>query len=90
MIYLLLGVASAAWVATAFFVIHLLVEGDGFWSFLPVTIFFVVTVAGILCLDDHQEVYAPCVKYEQRMIYNAATKTMMPARVCVERGEWVE
>ena len=90
MIYLLLGVAFVAWVATAFFVIHLSVEGDGFWSFLPVTIFFVVTVAGILYLADQQDNEAPCVQYEQRMMYNAATKMMMPARVCVERGEWVE
>jgi hypothetical protein len=31
----------------------------------------------------------PCVTYESRLTYNAATKTMMPMRVCVERGEWV-
>ena len=32
----------------------------------------------------------PCVQYETQMHYNAATKTTMPARVCVLRGEWVE
>jgi hypothetical protein len=31
----------------------------------------------------------PCVEYESRLTYNAATKTMMPMRVCVLRGEWV-
>ena len=30
----------------------------------------------------------PCALYESRPIYNSATKTMMPMRVCVERGEW--
>jgi hypothetical protein len=30
----------------------------------------------------------PCVTYESRLTYNAAIKTMMPMRVCVERGEW--
>ena len=30
----------------------------------------------------------PCVAYESRLTYNAATKTMMPMRVCVERGKW--
>ncbi len=30
----------------------------------------------------------PCVAYESRLTYNAATKTMMPMRVCVERGQW--
>lgn len=32
----------------------------------------------------------PCHQYETQMTYNAATKTMMPYRVCVLRGEWVE
>ena len=31
-----------------------------------------------------------CHQYETRLMYNAATKTMMPSRVCVLRGEWVE
>lgn len=29
----------------------------------------------------------PCVAYELRLTHNAATKTMMSMRVCVERGE---
>ena len=37
-----------------------------------------------------QEARNPCVEYEARMTYNAATKTMMPMRVCIERGEWVK
>lgn len=37
-----------------------------------------------------QEARNPCVEYESRMTYNAATKTMMPMRVCIERGEWVQ
>jgi hypothetical protein len=41
-----------------------------------------------LALD--QEANNPCVEYEARMTYNAATKTMMPLRVCIERGEWVK
>lgn len=32
----------------------------------------------------------PCVRSEVQMHYNPATKTMMPARVCIQRGEWVE
>lgn len=35
------------------------------------------------------EVKGPCHKYETQLMYNAATKTMMPSRVCVLRGEWV-
>ena len=32
----------------------------------------------------------PCHQYETRLMYNAATKTMMPSRACVLRGEWVD
>lgn len=32
----------------------------------------------------------PCHQYETRLMYNPATKTMMPSRACVLRGEWVE
>ena len=39
-------------------------------------------------IENEQE--NPCVQYEERMSYNAVTKTMMPMRVCIERGEWVE
>ena len=45
-----------------------------------------VLVGGLI---EHEQ-KNPCVQYEERMSYNAATKTMMPMRVCVERGEWVE
>jgi high-affinity Fe2+/Pb2+ permease len=54
-------------------------------------------IAGFLCLllcswglawVEEAELRNPCVQYESRMTYNAATKTMMPLRVCVERGEW--
>lgn len=36
------------------------------------------------------EAKGPCHKYETKMMYNAAIKTMMPSRVCVLRGEWVD
>jgi len=36
------------------------------------------------------EAKGPCHKYETQMMYNVATKTMMPSRVCVLRGEWVD
>lgn len=32
----------------------------------------------------------PCHQYKTQMMYNAATKTIMPSRVCVLRGEWVK
>lgn len=38
--------------------------------------------------ERHKE--RPCVEYEHRTQYNPATKTVMPMRVCVARGEWIE
>jgi len=56
--------------------------------------FSVFALAGILAwfissYADYEKQY-PCTLYETRMHYNAATKTPMPMRVCVERGEWVD
>lgn len=31
----------------------------------------------------------PCHEYKTELMYNVATKTYMPSRVCVLRGEWV-
>jgi hypothetical protein len=39
-------------------------------------------------IERYQEF--PCVKYDTNMQYNSATKTVMPMRHCVERGEWVQ
>lgn len=36
------------------------------------------------------EAKGPCHQYETQLIYNPATKTMMPSRVCVLRGEWID
>lgn len=49
----------------------------------------VVMLAFALNAAAKHEQEHPCVTYESRLTYNAATKTMMPMRVCVERGEWV-
>jgi hypothetical protein len=50
--------------------------------------FAVVMLAFALNAAAKHEQENPCVTYESRLTYNAATKTMMPMRVCVERGEW--
>jgi hypothetical protein len=51
---------------------------------------WVLGLAWGISLAAEQETNNPCVEYEARMTYNAATKTTMPLRVCIERGEWVE
>lgn len=38
---------------------------------------------------DQQAAVGPCLRYETGVQYNPATKTVMPYRSCVERGEWI-
>lgn len=49
----------------------------------------VLLVAALSYAAAHEDDKGPCLRYETSMYWNAATKTMMPARVCVERAEWV-
>lgn len=51
----------------------------------------VVVILGVMINASIKEgKRGPCHQWETRLMYNAATKTMMPSRVCVLRGEWVE
>lgn len=53
--------------------------------------FVVFLILGLIInADIKSETKGPCYEYKTQMMYNAATKTMMPSRVCVLRGEWVE
>lgn len=89
MIYLLYGAAIVLFITLAFFSIVELIDG-GFKSKVLAVIFWIVSLAVFFYLADESNNKGPCVKYETQMHYNAAVKTMMPARVCVQRGEWVE
>ena len=40
-------------------------------------------------LETYQAAVGPCLRYETGRQYNPATKTVMPYRSCVERGEWI-
>lgn len=57
-----------------------------------VGVFFIIFIIIGLVVNSvtKTEAKGPCHKYETRMIYNAATKTTMPSRVCVLRGEWID
>ena len=48
-----------------------------------------LSAAWVLSISVEYEKKFPCVAYEETLHYNAATKTMMPMRMCVQRGEWV-
>lgn len=51
----------------------------------------VVVVLGVVInASIKEEEKGPCHQHETRLMHNAATKTVMPSRACVLRGEWVE
>ena len=53
--------------------------------------FIIFIILGLVINSaSRSEAKGPCYKYETQLMYNAATKTMMPSRVCVLRGEWVD
>ena len=49
-----------------------------------------VILGVVLHISFKESEKGPCHKYETQMMYNTATKTVMPYRVCVLRGEWVK
>ena len=49
-----------------------------------------VILGVVLHISFKESEKGPCHKYETQMMYNPATKTVMPYRVCVLRGEWVK
>lgn len=89
MIYLALAAGFTLWIVCFYFALQMAFEVDGFWSKIPLLLFIFLTTAGVFYTADSDS-ERPCVRYEQRMIYNTALKMPMPVRVCVEYGEWVE
>lgn len=67
---------------------------DNDWNGWAVTAFATVWLTlgfGFLFgMMIEEEASGPCLAYETQMYYNAGTKTMIPARVCVNRAEWVQ
>ena len=52
--------------------------------------FIIFIVIGLVFnFATKSESRGPCHEYKTQMMYNAATKTMMPSRVCVLQGEWI-
>ena len=65
-------------------------DGVGRWAWFVITItFWSAILTGTIKLASQVTAKGPCVQYETQMHFNPATKTMMPAKVCVNRGEWV-
>ncbi len=71
-----------------FFAGNALKDGGLFYIIGAITM-IVLLIAGILYASAEEEKQGPCIKEETSWQYNAATKTSMPYKHCVERGTWV-
>jgi hypothetical protein len=60
------------------------------WRWAVVSVVILIGIfSSFMYLSDQEESQGPCVKYETQWSYNSATKTTIPYKVCVERGEWI-
>ena len=89
----MMGFVIATVVVTAFVVLMWLLVKTIEGSLLAgaAAICMVIVVLGVAInavMKDNEK--GPCHQYETELMYNPTTKTMMPSRVCVLRGEWVE
>lgn len=89
MMYLLLATIIVAWCALAMWLLIWVVDNPEPKHLIIGAAFVIATLTVIFNATGSSNSKGPCVSYETQMYYNAATKTMMPARVCVLRGEWI-
>ena len=56
--------------------------------FVGGALLFTALVFTIWGIDQVTENSPPCLQYKTQLMYNAATKTMLPAQFCVNQGVW--
>ena len=85
-------VYAAVIVSVLVFLVWLIAKTmDGSMQAMVGVILLTTVILGVvLSISFKESEKGPCHKYETQMMYNAATKTVMPYRVCVLRGEWVK
>ena len=84
--WLIPAAVIVVWLCAIFYILDKAVDKQSIS--LGVLCLFMVIAPMVFLISKEQE-KGPCVAYETQLHYNAATKTMMPAKVCVNRGEWV-
>lgn len=89
MTYLLVSSAIVGWFVLLFYLMWGAVNEKPLAKTVLV-LFLTVSIAWFIKSASDLEKARPCAEYETRMMWSAATKTMMPARVCVERAEWIQ
>lgn len=84
--------AIFAAVILGFFLTTRAAESESFFNYWTVGAFVYWVLAFSLVIGgiSHQEEKGPCLQYETTMQWNPAAKTMMPAKYCTLRAEWVK
>lgn len=88
--YILQAMLLCGWIALLFFFVGRAMDGDGLLYIAGAAVMTVLTVAVVIGAASEEEDKGPCLRYDTKWSYNASTKTTMPYRVCVERGEWIK
>lgn len=86
--FILIAAMVVGWFALMIWLIDKSFDGPQ-WL-LILSICCTLSLAGFIYLVSKEEDKGPCLRKETSMMYNAATKTMMPYTYCVERGEWIK
>ena len=92
MIYFLIALGVVAFFGVAGWAMWTMMNNswkDGIWR-VAAGVEFALLVLLIWLISYGTNNSPPCAKYETQMMYNAATKTMMPAQFCVQEGTWVK
>jgi hypothetical protein len=84
--YFLVGLGVTAALGALVWGLYLAVEGSK--AGVLIIVVWSVLLFSFVAWSGQKE-KGPCFEYETGVRYNPATKTMMPYRKCVDRGEWV-
>lgn len=89
--YIFMALGIMVYVGIIFVICTLLFDADSWGEFTAGALL----TAGLLTftlwfVDSVDKNSPPCAQYETQIMYNAATKTMTPARFCAVEGEWVK
>lgn len=86
-VYITLGIAAVIGILVVLLILAA-DTGNPFWIVLLI-LYISALIALAVVTDIEESKKGPCVEHETVLMCNVATKTNMPARVCVGRGEWV-
>jgi len=88
----IIAFAICAYFGVIAFFVHLYAENriPGRLAFGTIFVLIALGLGALIQQMINESERGPCLAYETHTHFNAATKTMMPMRVCVERGEWVK